>query len=127
MPQATFSFCCPYRTRKWHKLPIVYRRVLMQLSRPVLQQMLDDCAPRCVIVAGVGTVGVFKATAGVPLESGPIVAAGPYAKGTYQWRAAHVSWRGRVLLLVQVPHFSRANDHKKLDACGAWLSDLVAQ
>lgn len=125
MEWATYSFCCPFRTRSW-KLPVAHRRALMAASRPILQQMLNDCAPRFVILAGVETEQVFQQTAGVDL-SRQGVRPGPFREGTYRSSATDATWRGRPLVICQVPHFSRANNRTKLEKCGQWLSEVLAQ
>lgn len=125
MEMATFSFCCPYRTRSW-KLPVAHRRALMTAARRTLQQVMEDCAPRFVLLAGSRTEEVFGHVLGADLVSGA-VSDGPYTSGKYRSRAIHATWQGRPLTVCQGPHFSRANEKPKLRECAAWLSGILAQ
>jgi hypothetical protein len=125
MQAATFSFCCPYRTRGWD-LPVAHRRTLMASARPVLQRILDDCSPRFVILAGIETEQVFQQTLGAEVVR-ETVRDGPYTRGKYRSRATRATWRGRPLTICQVPHFSRANEKLILEKCAAWLSGILEQ
>lgn len=124
--KATFSFCCPYRTATWVNLPIKTREALVAASRPVLQQMMNDCAPRVVIVAGIAGEAVFRETMGAPFIAHERLSDGPYT-GTYRWRATDCSWGERHFTLAQIPHLSRANSKVKLAECGSWLSALLTR
>jgi hypothetical protein len=125
MDTATFSFCCPYRTRGWN-LPVAHRRMLMQAAKPVLQQLMLDCAPRTVIVAGVETEAVFQATLG-EVVLGTAISTSAQRSGRYQWRATEARWRAHSFVLLQIPHFSRANKTDRLNECGRWLAERLRQ
>ncbi len=118
---ATFGFCCPYRTTSWD-LPPRQREVLVEVSRPVLQQMMADCRPRLIAVAGRTAFTLLQEILSpefVVLAS--LGRGGP--GGAYQWAAHRARWRNDDTLLVQVPHFSRANSGSRLQECALWLAD----
>ena len=122
---ATFSFCCPYRTATWVNLPPATRSALMTAARPALQQMVSDCAPRLIIVAGIAGENVFRETMGDEFAVDSVVSAGPYAQGTYRWRATRCTWRAQSFTVAQIPHLSRANSKLKLAECAQWLAGMV--
>src|SRR5438132_7291186 len=73
MEYATFSFCSPFRTPRWSQTPQRQREAIELLSRPILQQMIADCRPTAVIVAGRIAVPLFCRVSAVSLtgESTP--------------------------------------------------------
>jgi hypothetical protein len=118
---ATFAFCCPYRTASWTNLTKRQRDVLMDVSRPVLRQMFEDCRPRLVAVAGLAGFDVLQQTLSSDLAVVARIDQGG-AAGTYQW-AAHRARRGDDgIVIVQLPHFSRANASPRLQECAEWLA-----
>ena len=124
---ATFAFCCPFRTKTWSGLPPAHRAVLEQASRPILMQILNDCRPYFIVVAGVageralaGILGDALTITGSRLEGGD-------ADGTYQWSYTDATISNQPTRIVQVPHFSRANSIRRLEECAAWLSTLINQ
>ena len=125
LTHATFTFCCPFRTATWVNLPPAMRSALMSAARPALQRMITDCAPRLVIVAGIAGESVFRETMGDEFSVTATVSAGPYAQGTYRWRATQCTWRGQSFVVAQIPHLSRANSKGKLAECAEWLSGMV--
>lgn len=125
METATFAFCCPFRTKMWSGLPRVEREALIAHSRPIIGQLLEDCDPQLVIVAGVAGLDALRNIAAPRLRIGELRDDGGAPTGTYQWRAYHATRDGADTTVAQVPHFSRANARQKLTACGHWLSDLA--
>jgi hypothetical protein len=125
MRKATFSFCSPFRTSTWSNLQASKRDALIELSRPVLIKILDDCRPRLVIVAGVASLNALVTIARPRFELGARRDHGGDVRGTYQWRSHDATFDGAPLVVVQIPHLSRANSASKLDACGRWLGKLV--
>jgi hypothetical protein len=125
MEHATFSFCCPYRTLKSNGLPTALIRALIRNSKPVLKQMLTDCAPRIVIVAGVEGMRLFGYTADIEVDQLPVLSSGGDTSGTYQWRAVQAEFDGAPFVLVQIPHLSRAGSRRRLDECRTWLTDVI--
>lgn len=126
METATFSFCCPFRTSTWSNLPRQKRDALIQHSRPILTQVLQDCVPRLVIVAGVAGLDALRTIAAPRLTIGSMVSDGGDPSATYQWRAYRATFDESEVVVAQIPHLSRANSRAKLQSCGSWLSDLVA-
>jgi hypothetical protein len=45
--------------------------------------------------------------------------------GTYQWSANRGSLNDREIVIVQLPHFSRANSPSQLAECATWLASVV--
>jgi hypothetical protein len=121
LPPPCSPSCCPYRTTSWN-LTLQQREVLVKVSRPVLQQMMADCRPRFIAVAGRTAFTLLQEI----LSPEFVVLAnvdrgGP--GGTYQWAAHRARWRNDDMLLVQVPHFSRANSGPRPQECALWLAD----
>jgi hypothetical protein len=125
LADATFSFCCPYRTPTWVDLPATTRQALVRASKQPLQRMIEDCDPRLIIVAGIAGEAVFRETLGSELTVSQPVSTGPYA-GTYRWRASSCFLGDHTFTLAQIPHLSRANSKAKLQECAQWLADMVA-
>lgn len=123
---ATFAFCCPYRTTTWSGLSEGQRETLMALSRPVLRQIVEDCQPALIAVAGVAGRDALLRTLGADLSLGS-GASGNQTSGTYQWTVHDGSCRGHALTMVQLPHFSRANSGPRLAECATWLREVLQQ
>lgn len=126
MENATFSFCCPFRTSTWSNLPRQKRDALIRHSRPILTQVLQDCAPRLVIVAGVAGLDALRTIAAPKLTIGGVISDGGDPSATYQWRVYSATFDDSEVVVAQIPHLSRANSHARLESCGKWLGDLVA-
>ena len=126
MESATFSFCCPFRTSTWSNLPRQKRDALIRYSRPILTQVLQDCAPRLVIVAGVAGLDALRTIAAPRLTISGVISDGGDRSATYQWRAYSATFDDSEVVVAQVPHLSRANSHARLESCGKWLADLIA-
>lgn len=124
MDSATFSFCCPYRTARWNGLPKTRIQALIRNSKPVLAQMMTDCRPSLVILAGVEGAKLFSYTTSPRLEWGAEIGRGGDAKGTYQWRAVSASFDGASFVVAQIPHLSRAGAPAKLKSCAEWLTSI---
>jgi hypothetical protein len=45
--------------------------------------------------------------------------------GTYQWSANKGSFNDQDIVIVQLPHFSRANSSTQLSECARWLEGVV--
>ena len=99
---------------------------MKRLNAPVLARMLDDCAPRLVIVAGIAGLNVFRYAAPANLQTGAELSRGGDARGTYPWRALEATLGGRPFVLAQIPHLSRAGSKHRLKECSEWLMTLVA-
>jgi hypothetical protein len=120
---ATFAFCCPYRTTTWSGLAERQREVLTGVSRPVLRQVVTDCQPTLIVVAGVaGRDALVRTLPELALERRE---PGGESSGTYQWMSHRGRFAGRALVLVQVPHFSRANSSLRLMGCAAWMRGFL--
>lgn len=122
--QATFAFCSPFRTSNWN-LAKSHRDAIVAHSRPIMRQLLADCSPRVVIVAGKAGLGAFLSIAGDAVDVVGEPHRGPYTKGTYQWSSRPARIDAHAAVLLQVPHFSRASSPGKLDECRGWLAREV--
>ncbi len=121
---ATFSFCCPYRTPDWINLADHQRRVLIGRSRPVLRQIIADCRPALIVVAGRTSLDILEEEILRP-EWYLTKVLSATGSGIYQWAAHRGSYQDRDLLIAQVPHFSRANSMPPLQECAMWLEQTV--
>ncbi len=124
MQSATYSFCSPFRTPNL-SLSNQDRALLVSHSRPILRQMLAECAPRLIIVAGVSGAGLLREIAGDAIQVGDALPGEGDAKGKYQWRAYRAVVSGSPSVVAQIPHLSRANSRTRLDGCRRWLVGLV--
>lgn len=127
MELATYSFCCPFRTRNWNGLPASKRSALIEHSAPVMQQMLRDCMPSVIIVAGRASLAVFQAVAGPAIRIDKLISDEGAAAGTYQWRSYRCRLNESPCVLAQIPHLSRASSRERLKNCGRWLGDVLRQ
>jgi hypothetical protein len=125
MELATYSFCSPYRTIKWKGLERDRVRSLIRNSKPVMRRMLADCKPKVIIVAGAAGFQVLGYTAGADLELGESFDRGGDESGTYRWKAFNAAHAGNQVVVVQIPHLSRASSKVRLKECGEWLSSIV--
>ncbi len=126
METATYSFCSPFRTPDFN-LSKADRALLVSHSRAILRQMLGDCLPRLIIVAGVSGEGLLREIAGESIRFDARLPGGGDQKGTYQWRAFRAAIAGAPGIVAQIPHLSRANAKHRLDECREWLVGLVGQ
>jgi hypothetical protein len=121
MQRATFSFCCPFRTAKWSELTSRQQSVLETHSKPVLQLILNDCQPAAVIVAGTTARDML-------LRAGPIADAHVvFAPGQQRWTEFNARAAWGELSVIQLPHFSYFNALDELQACGEWVSGILAR
>lgn len=119
MNGATFGFCSPFRTPVWSGLPAVMRRAIREHSGPILRQMLTDCRPTSVIVAGRVSVDLLAQIGGIPL-SPQLNPAGQ--AGRHSWSIFRGAGPWGQFDVLQVPHFSRFNSRAGLQECGEWLA-----
>lgn len=127
MEEATFAFCCPFRTPNWNGQPRALRDALLLHSTPILKRVIADCAPRLIVIAGVAGEALFRTMLGPDTGERRAIAGSGDAKGTYQWRAYSTTIHDNQVTIAQVPHFSRANSTSRLKECGAWLARLVQE
>ena len=125
MDAATFSFCCPFRTDRWNGIPKSRTQALIRNSKPVLAQIMTDCRPALVILAGVEGVNLFGYTTSPILKWEAEISRGGDEKGAYQWRAANASFDGSSFVVAQIPHLSRAGSAVKLQQCSEWLTVIA--
>jgi hypothetical protein len=125
METATYSFVCPFRTRSWPGSGALLE-ALKQHSRPILLQLLRDCRPRLVIIAGVAGLRLFRELLqhDAMLEQFPFTRSAN-TKRTYQWQAIRMSMGDRPCIVAQIPHLSRANSKERLTECRRWLDNEV--
>lgn len=126
MEDATYGFCCPYRTAKWSGLPNASLQALKRESAEPLTRMMTDCQPRVVILAGVASFEAFGEILGQRLMlCEALTSKCGDGRGTYQWRAWRAAFDGRSFLIAQIPHLSRASARDRLAECGHWLADIL--
>jgi hypothetical protein len=122
---ATYSYCCPYRTKNWSGLQDK-RKALIEVSGPVLSRIILDCQPRLIVIAGKAGYNAFCEILGDKqlrcVECTDCHAMG----GLYHWAAYRAELTGvGPVVIAQVPHFSRANSREKLEECATWLASLI--
>jgi hypothetical protein len=122
MEYATYSFCAPFRTVRWCSTPLAQRRVISDLSRPILQQMLSDCRPTAIIVAGRTSVNLLSQIGNLRVTP-YLNPAGQCGSKTWGHFIGHGHW-GEFDVL-QVPHFSYFNSRSGLEDCGRWLERIL--
>jgi hypothetical protein len=127
MEEATYSFCCPFRTDDWVGLRWDKRAALIQHSLPVMIQMLFDVDPRVVIVAGVAGETLFRRVVGPGLRMDSPFSRSDRCTGTYVWRARSASFATVRFTLAQIPNLWRARSPKELERCGLWLTDMIGR
>ena len=96
----------------------------MTASRRVLKRVLDDCRPALVAIQGRSGFDTFCEVADNRVRVGTLISQGGSA-GTYQWAAYHAQLQDRDVVIVQLPHFSRANSAARLNECSLWLSAVL--
>ena len=125
--QATFSFCSPFRTKRWPSKAseIDQRLAIEKYSAPILQQMLIDCKPTDVIVAGINTIWTFSRIANVNLsDQTDSVNYGRGAKCSKM--IATADWGS--FSLLQIPHFSyKYLANEAVINSGKWLSEMLTK
>jgi hypothetical protein len=124
MEWATFSFCSPFRTPRWSRIPTPQREAIEVLSRPILKRMLEDCRPSAVILAGRLAVPFCARIGNVSLVGRTTPEGGRGAR-TWTKFLGHAAW-GEFDVL-QVPHFSVFNSLVGLQECGEWLTSVLCQ
>jgi hypothetical protein len=122
---ATFSFCCPYRTENWMGLSTHDRDILMAVSRPILRKMIADCHPTLIVAAGRSAYETICEMLRPEWHHKKTLSRGG-SGGTYQWSATSGAFSDQEMLIVQLPHFSRANSKSQLTECANWLASVVA-
>jgi hypothetical protein len=127
MRQATYAFCCPFRTPDWSSLSPPLREALLRASVPILRRIVEDCQPKLAIVAGVESVRIFSETTGSHLVRKTCQGPQGDGRGTYQWAAYDGSLGSVKFVLAQIPHLSRAGSRVKLADCATWLSGIVKE
>ena len=125
METATYSFVCPFRTPSWSGSRALLQ-ALKQHSKPILLQLLRDCRPRLVMIAGVAGLGLFREL----LQEVAVFDDLPFTrsantKRTYQWQAIRMTMDDQACIVAQIPHLSRANSKKRLTECRRWLDSEV--
>jgi hypothetical protein len=125
MQEATYSFCCPFRSANWNGQAPNLRAAMIRHSQPIMTQMLADVGPRVVIIAGVAGEALFREIVGPELEVEAPHSRSDVSSGTYQWRARSARLGTSRFTIAQIPHLSRANSRKELERCGLWLSDVI--
>jgi hypothetical protein len=121
---ATFAFCCPYRTENWTELPERDRDILIALSKPILRKMIEDCRPKLIVAAGRAGFDMVCEMLKPEWYLTKVLSRGG-SGGTYQWSANRGSFNDQEIVIVQLPHFSRANSVGQLTECANWLTDVV--
>jgi hypothetical protein len=123
--RATFGFCCPYRTENWTALPEHERDILIALSKSILRKMIADCRPALIVAAGRAGFDTVCEMLKPEWYLTKVLSCGGTG-GTYQWSANRGSFNDQEIVIVQLPHFSRANSPSQLAECATWLTGVVA-
>jgi len=127
MVHATFSFIIPVRTTKWTGLKPPEKRIaLINGAKPITRQIISDCNPKYIIVAGsdgqstlVHDILDLKKT---PYKIHHYDKPAGFTRGTYQLQRIDVEWEDKAMTVLQIPHLSRASSKDKLVQCGQWLT-----
>jgi len=123
LEKATFSFCCPYRTEEWKG---TMKSILLENSLPIMTQMLIDCKPDYIILAGVTSLKLIQSShllkppLQITSESDVV-----YYDNIYQWKRVYTKWESRDISLLQIPHLSRAHGRQRLEESGYWLDKQI--
>jgi hypothetical protein len=130
----TSAFACPWRTRDAAGLWSLNQRTdgkLFEYSAEILNLMFDHHRTEVLIIAGKHTITTLRAI----LSASPvrfnlqdwstIEFEGPGK--TYTWSQPSLTVKGSDVMLLQIPHFSRACSQQKLDRCAQWLAQKLEQ
>jgi hypothetical protein len=121
----TSTFLCPWRTADvptLHGLNMGTDGRLFKYSGNLLQHMIKDHEAKIAVIAGACGVSLLKQVLNAPecVEFTCDLVEG-YGRRIYQWSRWNMNLNGRKLMVLQIPHFSRANSPDILRPCANWL------
>jgi len=123
MEKATFSFCVPYRTKTSGELSACR----IGESAEVMRLLFAACTPRYIIAAGKRAYDLIlcderlsPCTSRTP-RTKPMFDDLAEAGSMYRRRKTEMPTQYGSAILIQVPHFSRANGSERLQEIGCWL------
>jgi hypothetical protein len=122
----TSTFLSPWRTgglSDINKLPGDVRKRLHEYSRDLLEKMIEHHDAKVLITAGVSSIDFLSRLTGKVNEPEQREGSGK----TYQWSECSFSFVGRKIMVLQIPHFSRANSKDKMEPFARWLRDRLKQ
>lgn len=125
--KATFSFCCPFRTKEWggEDLPVKKMRALLRHSKPIVESLLDESNFKYVVLTGVAAKNILLWDYR-DLFSSTIKTQKPILyNNQMQWSSQSVVYKGREINVIQVPHYSRTYGNSHWGECIEWLSEQL--
>ena len=124
---ATVAFCLPWRTPSYVELRKLDRQMNGKLSacsgmlfRKMLEHHRMDCDSNgpVLILAGKASLAWIASPSFLNFDWPQYTVGKAHGESSYQWRKLVF----RDITMYQVPHFSRANSHKRLEECARWLA-----
>jgi len=126
MNDATFSFCSPFRTPRWSQSSKQEKDIIMECSKPVFSQLIKDCKPEVIIVAGQTSINIlYGYYSNIITSIIEIEGTATRFDRSHNWAEYSAEIAHNPIKIIRSPHFSIANNHEKLWQFGVWLSEKV--
>ncbi len=124
----TSAFLVPWRTRNLSnlvKLNAITGGKLWMYAGEIARTVIQDHQARLLLLVGKASLRLLvdlKIVGALVQETAML---GP--GGTYQWSRWRAEIDGRTIVILQIPHFSRANSPLKMKGLAQWLREQVAE
>lgn len=120
----TSAFLVPWRTSDTSELRRLNQLTQGQLffyAGQLVTQIIRDHGAKLLITAGKSALDLLEK---LGVVESVFEQSGPWGPGkSYQWSKCKLLIGGRVLNVLQVPHFSRANSPAKMHDLAQWLAE----